>query len=84
MKFIVWREDLDPDDGDGNEVEAFDVRAAAERRAEQDHAHRGGWEWTWPVVYLVKDVTDPTVWIVEVQRRAVPEFEAERPRRKAS
>ncbi len=79
MKFRVWREDMDPDDdGDGGHVEALDVRDAAERRAAQDHTHRGGWEWSWPIVYVVED-DQGAVWTVEVERRAVPEFEAQRP-----
>jgi hypothetical protein len=76
-RFKIWRKDWNDDSPD--EREAFDVCSAAEKQADYDHAHRSGWEWSWPVEYIVQD-PNGNHFLVVVERHTVPEFEASKPR----
>lgn len=63
---------LDYDDS-AREYEAYDAEDAACAAAEWDHG-RDGWEWTWPIVYKVVDLTTGKELAVEVEREHVPSF----------
>lgn len=54
-----------------------DVREAAKLYADYCHARRDGWEWSWPVKFVVDDGAAYVV--IEVEREHVPEFRAGNP-----
>lgn len=73
--YTVWRPDLGETEDQGKQYGALDVECAAELYAAYCHRHRDGWEWSWPVVFYVKD-PDGKVFAVTVERESVPEFNA--------
>lgn len=77
--YRIWRLDYDELDEPGKTRSASSIREAAERQADWDHARRDGWEWSWPVTYLVEE-SSGVRWEVEVERHTVPEFEAGKPK----
>jgi hypothetical protein len=58
---------------DWHRVSAQDPELAAVKTAEFDHSHHDGWEWHWPIVYLVADESG-RAWTVDVAREMVPDF----------
>lgn len=73
----VWREDED-EFNDGRSYDDDDARDAAKSAADYDHSSRDGWEWSWPVTYLVRNMETLKCYKVEVERESVPEFWAGR------
>jgi hypothetical protein len=61
-----------------NSAPCDDPRDAAEQYAEYCHARRDGWEWSWPVDFVVHD--GERYYVVEVERETVPEFCASKPK----
>jgi hypothetical protein len=59
-----------------------DATEAAEEFAAYCHTRRDGWEWSWPVEFVVHD--GESFWLVSVERETVPEFNAGRPSKLAS
>lgn len=55
-----------------------DARKAAELYADHCHSQRDGWEWIWPIQFVVHD--GENYWLVDVERYTVPEFESGRPK----
>lgn len=49
---------------------------AAKQAAAHDHAHRDGYEWSWPIVYVVKDASTGKRFSVGVAREIVAQFVA--------
>lgn len=74
IDYFVWRND----DGnvDGKRYVADEPRNAAKQAAAYDHAHGGGWEWSWPIEYFVRDPSTGKKYLVEVERESIPEFVA--------
>lgn len=73
-RYHVIREDSAAGDFQNwHTVSAADPELAAVKTAEFDHAHRDGWEWRWPVIYLVVDESG-RAWTVDVAREHVPKF----------
>lgn len=52
----------------------------AERAAEHEHGCRDGWECSWPLTFQIWDEDDNDLGTFLVDRRHVPEFEAEKVR----
>lgn len=77
MKLKVWEED-DAED-QAFDIEALDVREAAEAQADYDHRRRDGWEWSWPVDYKVKTQSGE-VYTVSVDRDVHPVFVGGKPK----
>lgn len=75
--YMVWRDDEDEAEC-ARKYEAYDVHDAAQDAAAWDHSNRDGWEWSWPIVYKVRDVATDQLWAIEVDRETVPEFHAGR------
>lgn len=42
--------------------------------AEHCHNQRDGWEWSWPIEFLVRDEETKKVLLFDVERETVPEF----------
>lgn len=83
-RYRVWRPDHDETEWDaanrGWHYDAFDERSAAEHHAMFCHNTRDGWEWSWPVVFRVKDLATGKEYDIEVERHTVPAFEAGKPK----
>jgi hypothetical protein len=58
---------------------SLDAKDAAEVYADYCHAHRDGWDATWPLDFRVK-CEDGSIVDFEVDREAVPEFTARKKR----
>lgn len=84
--YRVWRplhdetEETGGQRGKPAEYGAIDERSAALYHANVCHAHRDGWEWSWPVTFRVKNMATGKVWDIEVERHSVPEFVANTPK----
>lgn len=74
IDYVVWRNDEDV--LDGKTYVADEPRNAAKQAAAYDHAYRGGWEWRWPIDYVVRDPSTGKKYLVEVERESIPEFVA--------
>lgn len=74
--YLIWRDG--GDENHPNRQTAVCPRDAAVCQAEHDHAARDGWEWSWPVAYVVEDIATGNRWRVEVDREVVPHFSAGR------
>lgn len=73
--YRIWRDDADRDPPDERTAES--PQAAAELQAADDHdGPRVGWEWDWPVVYIVEDIATGARSRWEVDRELVPSFRA--------
>jgi hypothetical protein len=81
MRYLTWIPDRGETVDNACAYEAPSVERAAELAAEHDHAHRDGWEWTWPVTYHVQLAGDPDgfrVFGVETNREMAPTFWADK------
>lgn len=74
--YRIWRDGHDEHDAD--QRTAASPQDATTAQAEHDHAARDGWEWSWPVTYLVEDVATGQRWRIEIDREVVPHFSAGR------
>lgn len=86
MSYKVWCGDEGEHDGSAKTFShrsdlppwSTDARDAATMYAEHCHSERGGWEWSWPCDFFVRDMETGTVQRFEVERETVPEFHAGR------
>lgn len=76
--WLVWRDHEDRDDA--IRVSALDASGAAGRAGSLFHAHRDGWEWTWPIDVIVEHFPSGDRYAITVNREIVPEFWTGRPR----
>jgi len=85
---IVWYE-VDDDEprykitvgGSWDIAVEFDAESVAESCAEDYHSNHDGWEDSWPLIIALFNSEDgPEITRFEVDREAVPQFTASRPR----
>lgn len=75
--YRIWLDDGDEHDPD--ERTAASPQDAAMDQAQHDHdGPRCGYEWSWPVTYLVEDVSTGQRWRIAIDREVVPHFRAGR------
>lgn len=67
-------EDADP--FEFNTLSPNDLEYAAEKYAEYYHAHRDGWEASWPIEFHIADEQGNFLGVYVVDRRSEPVFEA--------
>lgn len=72
--YKVWRPDVGETEDTAREYAAHDVPSAAAAHSRHCHYHLGGWEWSWPITFHVKDPTNDRTYSVEVEREMIPEF----------
>jgi hypothetical protein len=74
LRYKVWQED----DGEksARQREANDPEDAAAEQADYDYLNRGGWEHSWPVMYVVEDDATGMRWRVKVDLDFDPVFHA--------
>ena len=78
--FIVYRHDHDEEKEEDlhYRIDEDGYVLAAEQAAKMMHAERGGWEWSWPVQFVVTEDATGKRQLVTVERGLYPEFHASR------
>lgn len=80
-KFRVWLADEHEYDGSAKEYTVYEPREAVLKHADHYHSHRDGWEASWPIDFIVRDLgekypydADGTLYKFDVDRETVPHF----------
>lgn len=80
-KFRVWRADEHEHDGGAKEHMEYEPRTAVLRYADHFYSHCDGWEASWPIDFIVRDLGEKypfdangTLYKFSVDRESIPHF----------